>query len=686
MLNPALPDTPPTPPRSRAGLEALAVGALLALYLVLTLASGGGRSACFDELWVIGAGKACWLLDDYRIDPAGGNLPKRLASLPLLGDPLEIRDERAWRAPAGHHLAICKDQVFGPDRAPIPRLRAARAMITATGALLALLIWTVSRGLFGARGALISLALACLSPTLIAHGSIASTDLSVGLTLLLAGVCVWRVLHLVTPWTLATSVLACGLVLVAKPSGALIGPLALALLAIRVWARRPLVLRCGRSLRLRSRRRAPLLALGLALAAVHLAGGLGILWTCYGGRYSMFADDTPPEGVGPLWEETLALTGGLRGPLATLREHRVVPESYLLGLATVLARQRRLSYFRGSYRLGGSLAFFPYLAVTKTPLGTWTLLGLAAAGCLSLPRRRRRRLAYATLPLSLLFVLYGLISLGTSLNLGHRHLVPLYPILFVAGGAAALVGSSRRGRVGIGLALGLLALETLAAFPHYLSFFNAPTGGPRAAWRQVVDSSLDWGQDLLEFEEWRTATAASKPDVPVFLSYFGSINPRDYGVECAQLPAFYSWDRPDPGPLVLAPGYYALSVTSLQSVYTPYPGRWCAPYEARYQQLRLRSARAQAAARAGAEAERALWAERGGAGPQGVTQGRAWWEAELADFRQLRFARLCASLRQRDPDAWAGTSIAIYELDAAQLREALEGPPAELFAHPTLQN
>jgi len=61
-------------------------------------------------------------------------------------------------------------------------------------------------------------------------------------------------------------------------------------------------------------------------------------------------------------------------------------------------------------------------------------------------------------------------------------------------------------------------------------------------------------------------------------------------------------------------------------------------------------------------------------------EGREAWEMRLSIFRQLRFLRLCAALRQRTPDDDAGHSILIYRLTDEEVTRALEGPPAELHA------
>ena len=68
---------------------------------------------------------------------------------------------------------------------------------------------------------------------------------------------------------------------------------------------------------------------------------------------------------------------------------------------------------------------------------------------------------------------------------------------------------------------------TLRVHPHHLAYFNEIAGGPANGWRLLVDSNLDWGQDLKRLARWMRTN-----DVPrLKLSYFGSADPAYYGIE-----------------------------------------------------------------------------------------------------------------------------------------------------------
>jgi hypothetical protein len=147
----------------------------------------------------------------------------------------------------------------------------------------------------------------------------------------------------------------------------------------------------------------------------------------------------------------------------------------------------------------------------------------------------------------------------------HRHLLPII-LSFVAAGEAAAALVAWRAPKGAWLA-GALALwyagGTLLQHPHHLAYFNEIAGGSQNGWRLLVDSNLDWGQDLKRLAEWTRANHVGK----LKLSYFGSADPAYYGIDSEALPGYTSPHAAritreiEPGDTV------AVSATNLQGVY-----------------------------------------------------------------------------------------------------------------------
>lgn len=200
----------------------------------------------------------------------------------------------------------------------------------------------------------------------------------------------------------------------------------------------------------------------------------------------------------------------------------------------------------------------------KTPLATTLALALTLA---VRPKIDRWSLACLVIPLAI----YGAAAMTTHVNLGLRHVFPLYPLLFVLCGVSfARLGEIKPAAfswLSAVVFVGLLA-ESLAAFPHYISFFNAPSRPFRL--HLLGDSNFDWGQDLLDLAIWRRRHFST----PLYVAYFGTVDPSFYGIHGLGLPGNFVLSRdpaaaPDLGASVGEPGVLAVSASILQGVHQP---------------------------------------------------------------------------------------------------------------------
>ncbi|HEY0160844.1 MAG TPA: glycosyltransferase family 39 protein [Thermoanaerobaculia bacterium] len=175
-------------------------------------------------------------------------------------------------------------------------------------------------------------------------------------------------------------------------------------------------------------------------------------------------------------------------------------------------------YLFGETRMLGWWYYFPVVVFFKTPL---PFLLLAIAGLAILIRRRE---VLGLVPIALLAV-----SMTSRINIGVRHILPLYPLLTVAA-AVAVVALWPRRRLLVGLLLGWYFVATALAHPDYLSYFNEAAG--RHPERIAADSNLDWGQDLLRLEEY----AERQQLKPLYISYWGWTRVREHLPESLDLP------------------------------------------------------------------------------------------------------------------------------------------------------
>jgi hypothetical protein len=215
------------------------------------------------------------------------------------------------------------------------------------------------------------------------------------------------------------------------------------------------------------------------------------------------------------------------------------------------------------------------------------------------------------------------------------------------------------------LSVGLFAADSLWRWPNYLAYFNQIVGGPRYGYRHLVDSSLDWGQELPALKQWIVKEGLDGSSTEkTYLSYFGQASPRFYDIRATHLACFY--ERPPAQlPSSLEPGTYCISATMLQRVWTSFPSKWNRENETAYQQL---GANVRIFAEADAGKRQQLIAQ----------TGQNFWPQVFLLFEQARLARLAMLLLQREPDDEINHSILIYKLNAADLDRALNGPPIEI--------
>jgi hypothetical protein len=655
--------TPAATPRIRAGFIA---ALLLTLYYCMAVSASLTKSPTFDEGVHITAGYNAWINHDQRFDPGNGDFVKRWATLPLLFSrpvfpPLEGED---WRT--GHFFNVSRDFLFHEGNNPDAILLQTRAMVALLGVALGALVFACSRQLFGDTGGLISTMLYAFCPHMLAHGAVVSTDLALTFALLASTWSIWRLLHCVTWKTVSASLLAFALLVTAKMSAVLIIPIALVLVVVRLaMAARVRSVGADRS----GQAGEPATTrVFVALVLAHALVAWAAIWAVFEFKYTARAD--PAEVNLTLLRSPGAEVSGAIGELAQFcHRHRLLPEGYLKGMEELVGiSQRRPAFMNGEWYTGGRVGFFPYAFWVKS---SPALLALVLLGFVTV----RRGWWYQALPLGVLFAVYAAVAVIQGLNIGHRHILPVYPVLFVLAGAAALLLPSRRrvAEILVALLLGGYALDSWWVRPHYLAYFGPQAGGPAQGYHHLVDSSLDWGQDLPGLKRWLETNNPAERET-VYLSYFGTGEPEHYEIASWRLPGFPEWR--DLQVFAYRPGLYAISATMAQPLYATTFGAWNAQYESDYQETVRRLGLTPTSARDNAALAIVL-----------RTHPEAEWQELYSRYEKLRFGRLCAWLRApgRQPDAEIGYSILVWQLDERALEDALWGPPRELRNGPDLK-
>jgi hypothetical protein len=527
----------------KAGARAGLLAAAVALQAGLSVDAMRGSSATFDEGAHLPAGYSYLTLGDHRLNPEQPPLVKLLAAVPLLTlEPRLETDDLAWRE--ARQWEFGRRFLYRWNDADRLLFRARIPMVALASCLVAAVILDARRR-FGPVAAIAAALLAALSPDVLAHGPLVTTDVAFALFFFLAVLAAERLLERATPVRLVAAGLATGAAFATKFSA----PVLLVVLAA-------FVLRAAwRGSRTGARGR---IAGSLGSLAAVLGLALLVVWGSYGFRRALSPDPAvAAELRGPLLAPQ---QGPLRAVFAWAGRSGVVPEDYARGLLFVTEHSAaRPTFLLGERRDSAFPAYFAVTFLSKTPIPLLLLVALALA---RVPRLARRDAFFLWVPIAV----YLAATATRGLQIGHRHLLPIYPFLFLAAGEAAAVLARWRPALGAGLAA-LLALwyagGTLALRPHYLAYFNELAGGPANGWRLLVDSNLDWGQDLKRLGDWTRAHHVAK----LKLSYFGSADPGYYGIDSEALPG-YTAPHATHVTREIRPGdWVAVSATNLQGVY-----------------------------------------------------------------------------------------------------------------------
>jgi hypothetical protein len=550
------------------------------------------NSGTYDEPFLLSAGWTYWTRGDFRLNPEHPPLVKELLALPLvpLGPVVSPSAERAFAAAVEHPEVqfLFGDRLFNRDNAPQPLLARARVVAAAFGAALVLVVTLWAGAAFGSVAAVVAGVLAALDPNLLAHGTVATTDLGFALFFTAALFALRQAFVRARAGTVLGAGVLLGAAFASKHTAMLLAPIVLAWAVVRLLDATPWPVG-GRMLRTTGARATALVVVLLCWTTLTWAS----IWAVYGFRWSA-APDGPPLPLAEWVEripleralaaalargepvpddETLARAAAAERPtvadrlVAATARHHLLPEAYVFGLTVATALgQIRNTYLLGHVSLTGSPWYFPFAVLVKTPVGTL----LAAIAATALAHRRRDVLLVA---LAATILLGG--AMTSNLNIGYRHVLPLVPLLCVLAGAGVAGLESRAGPRAAVVASAVLCLavaaESIAARPAFLPFFNVAATAAREKIDLLSDSNLDWGQGLPALRRWMAAHQVPR----VSLAYFGSMDPRRYGIDFVPLAGTNFGDFGDLGTLgyrpepPVVPGWVAVSATHLQGTYLP---------------------------------------------------------------------------------------------------------------------
>jgi len=399
-----------------------------------------------------------------------------------------------------------------------------RMVIALFSLTLGLLVFLAAREMFNPLTGVLALGLFVFEPVLLANGALVTTDMPLACLFFASVYTFYRYVKRPSLSRLAVCAVATALAIATKHSGLLIVP-TLVLLALAetflAWSRPVEGTPSGAQERGRRLRR-----FAIAIVVICVVSYF-FLWAIYGFRFAA------RPGQLQMIPTLASYAAGLKHPLqrsaiAFMARHHLLPEAYLFGWVDILLIPgERPTFLFGHVFGSGQWFFFPAVFLIKSTL---TLLLLLLWVPFARIRDRRREFLFLTIPVGF-FLLTAIVSM---LNMGIRHLLPIYPFCIVLGAAAAgsLVRRSVVGRVAVAALLVLTVVSSLHSFPDFLAYSNEIAGGPSHTYLVVTDANADWGQGL----KW---TKSYLDQHPASECWFDNGNPfvppSYYGIQCKPL-------------------------------------------------------------------------------------------------------------------------------------------------------
>jgi len=540
------------------------------LVFILAIFSSLSDSATSDEPPHIVAGYSYLKFHDMRLNPEHPPLIKDLAAFPLLFLKLKFPEsDPSWQQPDGpywwHQFNLGGKFLYESGNDPDKILFFARFPMILILLICGFFIYKFAKEFFDERVAILALFFFSFSPTFLAHGRFVTTDVGAAFGVVLATFYFLKALKEPSNKNIIFAGIALGISQLLKFSLILLVPF-FVLLTI-IWI---LVFKEWKN---------PLRVLISCLVLWIL-----VVWLVYGVQIYNY----PPERQ--LRDTKITLESFSGGP-SSIKETCLSPISiqkikrcpaeiviflsnkpivralahYLLGLLMVFQRASggHTTYFLGEVSASGWKNYFPFVYLIKEPLSFHILcVFLLIYFSLKIDIKQKKEFLkkyFVEFSMFLFLILYWATSIKSNLNIGVRHLLPVFPftIILVSRGTISAISEFKRKEIFVCFLTFLFLWQIhslLQIFPHFLSYANEIVGGPENLYIFTVDSNLDWGQDLKRLKKWMDENKIEK----IYLDYFGGGSPQYYLRE--------RYQRLETGKILEIPShsFVAISATALQ--------------------------------------------------------------------------------------------------------------------------
>jgi len=515
---------------------------LLTLMFCLAFFSVKNDSLTFDEMAHIGAGYSYLVKQDMRLNPEHPPLIKDLSALPLLSLNLNFpENDNSWLQKDypywWHQFDFGNQLIYKINSNPEQIILYSRMPIILLLILLATAVFFWSRKIFGNKGGLLALFFLAFSPTILAHGRLVTTDVGIALAVVLSTYFWIKLLDNPKKMNIVLAGFFFALAMLIKFSAVLLIPFfGLITLAYAILFKKNILKYIG-------------IGLLAGLIAIIL-----VIWPFY-----------------HLHVQNLPLEQQIRDTRVILRDS-VIPDylaktniwlsgnqitrglgHFLFGILMTINRSStgNSTYFMGKMSSQGFKRYFPIIYAIKEPLAfhlitiiallflAWSIIKILipepveglkfqtkkcafdSAQAIKYRLIRAVKSHFAEISMFLFILIYWAFSINSKLNIGLRHLLPIFPFtIILATGIFSKWLKPPFLKLKTALIFGLIiwqAIGVIMVYPHFLSYFNELIGGPKNGYLYATDSNLDWGQDLKRLKEWVDGQPAEK----IYIDYFG---------------------------------------------------------------------------------------------------------------------------------------------------------------------
>lgn len=518
--------------------------ALLVIMTFLLVKNAYDDSATTDEPIHILSGYEYWN-KIYSVNPEHPPLGKMLSAIPLNYIKPFFPNDSDYESAIGDYYYdswyetrnyaqkwLYDTKGNDPDQIVV----SSRLIVVAFTIIFGLIVFFVARRWFGIIAGIISLFLFVFSPVILTHGHLANTDLWISFSFFIAVFSFAWYLEKPEKYRLIIGSILFAIALIFKFSAIILIPIMGVLWIIKSKQSQNRNFYTWKKI--------------LYSVAVYTIVAFLMIWAVYG-----FPLGTAPAKI--LDPNRIYLVPPLLD-LSLFLQHLPVPQ-YWKGLIMVFSTSmsNRPAFILGNYFLSGVWYYFPFAYLVKEPLSLLILLfGGIIYWIIS-----KRKLEFRDWILIIPVVIYFSVSIFSKLNIGIRHLMPIYPFIFIFIGhfiseLYLKIKNNRNLLIAYSLLLtaffGWYLFTNISVYPYYLTYFNELAGGPKNGGKLVADSNIDWGQDMKRLANWIRENNITEP---IRLEYFwsGKLQPKYYGIN------FIVLEKNNPN----QKGWFAIGTTAL---------------------------------------------------------------------------------------------------------------------------